>query len=160
MQDELRGGSIQRGLADEDHSVEAAFLDGAYESLRLRVQIGGARRQAHRLDSRTLENRLELFGEQRGSIMDEITTSVEESVQAIGQVAGCLGYPSPGRFGHDPGNGHHPAGQPDHEPNVLANQSNGSPDLDGEEIRGRQHLPVRAQEFLPARSVHAFRGGI
>jgi|GEM_PF-2153795 len=40
VQHELRGGSVQRGFADEDHSVKTRLLDGAYKPLRIRIEIG------------------------------------------------------------------------------------------------------------------------
>jgi hypothetical protein len=80
--------------------------------------------------------------------MDQMTTSVEKSVPAVGQVPCRLYHPSPSGFGNNPSNPHPPSGQAHDKPNVVANQANGRPNLDGEEIGGRQHLPVRAQEFL------------
>ena len=38
VRDELADGATQRALADQDHALEAGFLDGAHEALRVGVQ--------------------------------------------------------------------------------------------------------------------------
>ncbi len=45
VRDELADGATPRALADQDHALEAGFLDGAHEALRVSVQVrraGGA----------------------------------------------------------------------------------------------------------------------
>src|SRR4051794_34772442 len=44
MSDELGKGGAQRLFSKQDQAVQAGFLDTAYESLRLRIQIRRARR--------------------------------------------------------------------------------------------------------------------
>ena len=39
VRDELAHGATQRALADQDHALEAGFLDGAHEALRVGVQV-------------------------------------------------------------------------------------------------------------------------
>ena len=39
MRDELADGATQRALADQGHALEAGFLDGAHEALRVGVQV-------------------------------------------------------------------------------------------------------------------------
>jgi hypothetical protein len=40
MRHVFRDGPAQRSLPDEDHSIQAFLFDRAYESLRVRIQIG------------------------------------------------------------------------------------------------------------------------
>ena len=49
VRDELAAGATPRALADQDHALEAGFLDGAHEALRVGVQVrrgGGGRKRA------------------------------------------------------------------------------------------------------------------
>ena len=39
VRDELAHGATQRALADQDQTLEAGFLDGAHEALRVGVQV-------------------------------------------------------------------------------------------------------------------------
>ena len=39
VRDELADGATQRAFADQDHALEAGFLNGAHEALRVGVQI-------------------------------------------------------------------------------------------------------------------------
>ena len=39
VRDELADGATPRALADQDHALEAGFLDGAHEALRVGVQV-------------------------------------------------------------------------------------------------------------------------
>jgi hypothetical protein len=50
MGDELENGAPQRLFSEQDEAVQAGFLDRAYESFGMGIQIRGARRQLHRLD--------------------------------------------------------------------------------------------------------------
>ena len=39
VRDELADGATPRALADQDHALEAGFLDGAHEARRVGVQV-------------------------------------------------------------------------------------------------------------------------
>ena len=49
MLDELADGSPERLFTDENHPVQAGFLDRPYEALRVRIEIRGTGRQADHL---------------------------------------------------------------------------------------------------------------
>jgi hypothetical protein len=51
MLDELGNSSTQRRFTDENHPVEAGFLDCSNETLRVRVEIRRTRREANDLDA-------------------------------------------------------------------------------------------------------------
>jgi hypothetical protein len=47
--DELGDGLLERWFTDENDAIQAGFLDGRYEALGVRMEIGGMGRQAHDL---------------------------------------------------------------------------------------------------------------
>jgi len=49
--DELADGSPERPFTDENHPIQAGFLDRPYEALRVRVEIRGTGRQADDLNA-------------------------------------------------------------------------------------------------------------
>lgn len=60
---ELPDCPAQRTLAKKDQSIQAPLFDRAHKAFRMRVQIGRARRQFHRLDSNFRKHPLKLRGE-------------------------------------------------------------------------------------------------
>ena len=100
----------------EDENVIQAFFPGcAYPAFRKRIQVRTFPRKSNRLHSGVSQNRPKRFGETWGSVMDQIPAAGEESVDAVGQVAGSLFHPIVVRFGDDPRNSHLSGRQPDDE---------------------------------------------
>ena len=71
MRHELVHRPSERALADQDHPVQARFLDGPYEALSERIQIGGSRRQAHSFDAGCRQRLAKRLTEQRVPIVQQ-----------------------------------------------------------------------------------------
>jgi hypothetical protein len=85
----------QRTLAKEDQSIQARLLDGPHKAFRMGVQVGGTRRQLHRLDSNIREHIHELRREQRVAIMDQIPLSKQQTIDGIAEIPSDLAHPQP-----------------------------------------------------------------
>jgi len=86
-------GMTQRIFAEEDHSVQAVFFDGAYESFGESVQVRRGWGQLQGFDSRLAQRIEKRFAVERIAIMNKESISFQESVFAVGQVAGDLIHP-------------------------------------------------------------------
>src|SRR5215469_738541 len=76
MRDEFGSRFPHPGLAEQDHPLQAGFLDGPYKPLGVGVQIGTPRRQLHRGHTGIGERLQELRGEQWIAIMNEVTLAL------------------------------------------------------------------------------------
>ena len=159
VRDELADGATQRALADQDHALEAVFLDGAHEALRIGVQVRLAGGESDGGDTgrgeRVAHGRLE----ERVAVMDEEPHVSQESVLGIGGVPHELGDPRPVGLGADARNLNAAAGQVNQDQHGEAGQAAWRPDLDGEEVGGGEHVPVCGEKLPPGRALLAFGGG-
>src|SRR5215210_9128562 len=85
--DELADGSAERTFTDQNHPVQAGFLDGPYEALRVRVEIRGTGRQADHLHTCGGECLPECHGEQWIPIVDQKPLAPETAIAGIRDVA-------------------------------------------------------------------------
>ena len=95
VRDELADGATPRALADQDHALEAGFLDGAHEALRVGVQV---RRPGGASDGGDIgrgERVAHGRPEERVAVMDEEPSLSQASVLDIGGVPHELGAPRP-----------------------------------------------------------------
>ncbi len=96
--------SAQRVLAKEDHAIKTAFLDCAYISFGVGVQVRRAGRQAHRLNAFLFQEAPKFHRENRIAIHDQVTCAQQEPVKRIGDVPGNLLDPIRVWIGRDSGN--------------------------------------------------------
>ena len=95
VRDELADGATPRALADQDHALEAGFLDGAPEARRVGVQV---RRAGGALDGGDIgrgERVAHGRPEERVAVMDEDPDVSQASVLGSGGVPHELGDPRP-----------------------------------------------------------------
>jgi hypothetical protein len=83
MLDELGHGTPKMALPKRNQLVQAFGLDRQHEPLRVRVQVGAARRQLEAFHSLSAKDVAELVGEQRIPIMDQIPHPFEASVDVV-----------------------------------------------------------------------------
>ena len=101
--DEFADGSPKRPFTDENHPVQAGFLDRPHEALRVRVEIRGTRRQADHLHACGGERLAERHREQRIPIVDQVTLARQKAIAGIRQVATHLAHPGGVGLRRDPG---------------------------------------------------------
>ena len=77
-------------LAQWDDSVQTLLFDRADETLRIRVQVRALRWQSDRRHPGALENRPELRGEDRVSIVDDVVAIREKPGSGVSEVSGDL----------------------------------------------------------------------
>jgi hypothetical protein len=93
--------------------------------------------------------------------MDEIPFSEEEPVEGIRQLSSALLHEGGRGMRRDTGDLHASCGQLHHYQHIIGHQAMPRRHLDGEEVRGSQHLPVHREKLRPAHtSLAALRGGL
>jgi hypothetical protein len=91
-------------LAQRNDLGQTLGLDGANESLRVGVQVGASRRELHCLDAARIEKLPERLCEQWIAIVDEVASSVQESIIGIGEISRNLLHPFSIWLRDNPGN--------------------------------------------------------
>src|SRR5581483_12226074 len=119
------------------------------ESLCVCIQIRASGGQFYRCHTACSQPVQKLVGEQRISIVDQVTLALEDSVNHIGQVAADLVHPQPVRTRCNAGDFHFSRRQLDEEQHYESLQSTLRPRFDGEEVSGNDQLPVLLEELLP-----------
>ena len=93
MRKEFSNPSAQRTLAEENHPLQTRFLDTAYESLRIGVQVRRMRWQRHGLHSSVGKHIQKPRREQRVAVMKEVALSIQNPLSGGGQIPGNLDHP-------------------------------------------------------------------
>ena len=93
-------------------------------------------------------------------IEDQLLDAAEESVFGVGQVAGDLLLPLPGRGRRDPGDANLADLQLDDAEDSVPEQPAGSGHLDGDQVGCRDDVPVGLQEGVPTHLAATLRGGV
>src|SRR5215208_5579770 len=93
MQTELLDALSKRGLTEQDHALQAPFLDTAHEPLRVGVQIRRLWRQLHRFHASLSQHSQELVGEERIAIMNQVALTLQDPVYRIRQIPADLAHP-------------------------------------------------------------------
>src|SRR5215471_6357669 len=93
MIQELANAIPQRIFSEENHLIQATFLNSPYETLGVGVQIRGTRRQFDRFDTYIGQHRQEFLRIQRIAIMNRILLSSEEAIDLIREVSCNLCHP-------------------------------------------------------------------
>lgn len=83
--------------------------------------------------------------------MDQVPLARHQTVNRVGQVAGNLAHPQAVRSRSDPADLHSSGRQLDEKQHNESLQSFDRPDLDREEVRCHDQVPVLRQEFFPRR---------
>ena len=81
--------------------------------------------------------------------MEEEPLPAEAACIWIGELATALDHPGAVRLADDAGDLHPSRRQVDHEEDREARQPTSGPDFDREEICGREHAVMPAEELLP-----------
>ena len=147
-------------LAQRDDLGQTLGFDGTNESLRVSIQIGASHRQLHCLHAGGLEKLPERPCEQRIAIVDEVESSVQESIISIGEIARNLLHPFSVRLRGNPGNLNPASLEVDDEKHEIPDQACRREHLDVEEVRCRDGTPMSLQKGLPRHPLLPEGGGV
>ena len=90
--DEFTEDALKVVASEEDDPIETLRFRRQYPAFGDRVHVGRSIGGAHGRDAGVFEDALELRREQVVVVEDEVSLVAEESVEAVGQVAGDLGH--------------------------------------------------------------------
>ena len=141
--------TTQMPLAERDHACETLLFDRPDEPLGIGVEIGTLRRQPNRLNTGALQDLAKDPRIEGVAVVNQRARPAQTAIDRVGQIAGLLLHPRAARLRVDPGDGHAAGSQLDHEEDEVPPEPRQRQHLDGEQIAGRQALPVRLQERLP-----------
>ena len=141
--------TTQMPLAERDHACETLLFDRPDEPLGIGVEIGTLRRQPNRLSTGALQDLAKDPRIEGIAVVNQMARPAQTAIDRVGQIAGLLLHPRAARLRVDPGDGHAAGSQLDHEEDEVPPEPRQRQHLDGEQIAGRQALPVRLQERLP-----------
>ena len=141
--------TTQMPLAERDHACETLLFNRADEPLGIGVEIGTLRRQPNRLNTGALQDLAKDPRIEGIAVVNQMARPAQTAIDRVGHIAGLLLHPRAARLRVDPGDGHAAGSQLDHEEDEVPPEPRQRPHLDGEQIAGRQALPVRLQERLP-----------
>ena len=141
--------TTQMPLAERDHACETLLFDRPDEPLGIGVEIGTLRRQPHRLNTGALQDLAKDPRIEGIAVVNQMARPAQTAIDRVGQIAGLLLHTRAARLRVDPGDGHAAGSQLDHEEDEVPPEPRQRQHLDGEQIAGRQALPVRLQERLP-----------
>ena len=141
--------TTQMPLAERDHACETLLFDRPDEPLDIGVEIGTLRRQPNRLNTGALQGLAKDPRIEGIAVVNQMARPAQTAIDRVGQIAGLLLHPRAARLRVDPGDGHAAGSQLDHEEDEVPPEPRQRQHLDGEQIAGRQALPVRLQERLP-----------
>ena len=141
--------TTQMPLAERDHACETLLFDRPDEPLGIGVGIGTLRRQPNRLNTGALQDLAKDPRIEGIAVVNQMARPAQTAIDRVGQIAGLLLHPRAARLRVDPGDGHAAGSQLDHEEDEVPPEPRQRQHLDGEQIAGRQALPVRLQERLP-----------
>ena len=141
--------TTQMPLAERDHACETLLFDRPDEPLGIGVEIGTLRRQPNRLNTGALQDLAKDPRIEGIAVVNQMARPAQTAIDRVGQIAGLLLHPRAARLRVDPGDGHVAGSQLDHEEDEVPPEPRQRQHLDGEQIAGRQALPVRLQERLP-----------
>jgi len=150
MLDELVDCSAQRRFSEEDHAVQAGFLDRSYESLRESVQVWGTGRQPNGLDTLLSQEITESVAEQGVAVHDQVARVKQEAFLGVGDVASDLLDPFGVGMWRDAGNVDSARREPGEEQHEVPRQTFQLPHFDGDQVRSCNGMSVRLQEGRPA----------
>ena len=141
--------TTQMPLAERDHACETLLFDRPDEPLGIGVEIGTLRRQPNRLNTGALQDLAKDPRIEGIAVVNQRARPAQTAIDRVGHIAGLLLHPRAARLRVDPGDGHAAGSQLDHEEDEVPPEPRQRQHLDGEQIAGRQALPVRLQERLP-----------
>ena len=141
--------TTQMPLAERDHACETLLCDRPDEPLGIGVEIGTLRRQPNRLNTGALQDLAKDPRIEGIAVVNQRARPAQTAIDRVGHMAGLLLHPRAARLRVDPGDGHAAGSQLDHEEDEVPPEPRQRQHLDGEQIAGRQALPVRLQERLP-----------
>ena len=141
--------TTQMPLAERDHACETLLFDRPDEPLGIGVEIGTLRRQPNRLNTGALQDLAKDPRIEGIAVVNQMARPAPTAIDRVGHIAGLLLHPRAARLRVDPGDGHAAGSQLDHEEDEVPPEPRQRQHLDGEQIAGRQALPVRLQERLP-----------
>ena len=145
-------------FAENDEVVEALVSDGADEALSEGIAVGAVARYADALDAIVTEHGAPRLGEERVSIVDEVSGIPQKSVTAVEEVAGHLLHPAFVRGNMDASDVHLAGLELYHEEDHVADGAEGAEGLDSEEIASVEGIPVAFEELLPGLLSRSFGG--
>ncbi len=93
MATEFSDSISKRLLAEEDHLLEAFFLDGSHESLYVGRQVWGPRREPDGINAGLLQDFSKRVAELVVAIYEQVASTQKESVEGVRQIPGYLLHP-------------------------------------------------------------------
>ncbi len=141
--------TTQMPLAERGHACETLLFDRPDEPLGIGVEIGTLRRQPNRLNTGALQDLAKDPRIEGIAVVNQMARPAQTAIDRVRHIAGLLLHPRAARLRVDPGDGHAAGSQLDHEEDEVPPEPRPRQHLDGEQIAGRQALPVRLQERLP-----------
>ena len=156
----FQGGSAKRPFAEENHSTETLVLDRSDESFGVGVQVGRARRQTDDLDAGVIQEISERRSELGIPVQDQELLFCEEAINRISDISSDLQHPGFIRVGSDPGDLNLPRRQLNNEEDIESDEATRCLDLDGEEVRRGDHVPMGLEKLAPGRSFASLWSGI
>ena len=120
--------------------------------LGISVEIGTLRRETDRLDTPALQDLAKDPRGERVAVVHQIAGASQAAIDRVRHIAGHLLHPRAVRLRMDPGDGHAARLQRDHKEDQVPLEPGQREHLDGEQIAGREALPVRLQERLPGQA--------
>src|SRR5262249_50942045 len=140
----------EESFTQHERLLEGLFLDGAYKSLAVRIEIGTPRGQEHRFDAAVLQEHIEGLRELGITIVEQVPFAKQKTLHGIRQLPSTLLHESRRRMRRDAGDLHAACGQLHHYQHIVGHQAMPGGDFHREEVRGRQDLPVELEELRPA----------
>ncbi len=140
----------KRLLAEEDHLLEAFFLDGSHESLYVGRQVWGPRREPDGCDAGLLQDFAKRVAELVVSIHEQVASTQKESVEWVREVLAYLLHPVLVRVRCATCEVNATCRHFHHKKQIEGDESAFCPDFDCREIDGAQNIPVGFQEGFPS----------
>ncbi len=142
MDGEVFQGSFQRLPAKEDHPVEAFGFHGSHISFEMGVQIRAPRWQKDDFDVGKVVNICAERQELGVPVNNNVAGVFQETLVAIGEVAGHLSGPVPVRVFGDSCDFNSAGSQTHDDENIKGDQAMSAPDFNGGEVNGGDGVPV------------------
>src|SRR6516162_9575024 len=157
MIQELANAVPQRIFSEKNQLIQTAFLNSLYETFGVRIQIWGPRRQFDRFNACIGQHRQEFLRIQRIAIMDEVPVSSEKAIDLIGHVSRNLHHPQSVCLLRHSSDLDSSCGEFDEEKNDEPLQTCWRPDLNREEVRCHDLIPMSGEKFFPCCLSASFR---
>ena len=137
-------------LAEDNEMVQTFPFHGLHKSLGVSVHVGTARLSTHGLDAVGFEDLVELGGELRIAVADEMIGGPGAIAGDHRKVPCLLSHPDAVRIGSHAGNEYAARADVDEEQDEHVDEAFGRHDTLGEEVAGPERLDMPTDEVVPS----------